>query len=130
MISPSHSRTTLHGWTYSTSEEVHFSDSEGQDLYVDDFFHQSDGLALKVGDDDSSALEMEFDISMREMGLAFGNDAPDYTDPGDEAVLTVFRGGAQVGQVSKEMNRNDDKDQRIALSGTCTLPGHPSHRGR
>jgi Ca2+-binding RTX toxin-like protein len=51
------------------------------------------------------------------ISLAFGNDDPNVTDTSDQAKLTLYRGAAEVGEVSVNVNANDLMDQRIAHHG-------------
>jgi hypothetical protein len=107
------------GWQSADSDVTFFTDSQGADLEVSDWWHQSHGQALGVFHDDPSYLIMDFGVPMRSISLAFGNDDPGWSNPGDEAVLTVFDGASQVGQEKVVMNRNDDMDQTISYSGAC-----------
>lgn len=101
------------GFQSADSPAVSFHDTSGADLAVQDFGVQSNGQALAVLGDDGSALEIRMDAPVTTMRLAFGNDDPGFTDPGDEARLTLFRGGNQVGQVAVVLNRDDEMNQRI-----------------
>ena len=106
------------GWTSADSALVHFTDSNGADNVLADYGHQSFGQALATFDDwDDSWLIMDFDVPVLELSLWFGNDDPTGSNPGDLAVLTVFSGAVQVGQTTVVMNRNDDMDQSIGISG-------------
>jgi hypothetical protein len=49
--------------------------------------------------------------------LAFGNDDPLFSNPGDRAVLRVSNGPITVGKRSVVMNRNDVMDQSIGFTG-------------
>lgn len=109
------------GFMSAESSLVQFFDSVGTDLEVADFGHQSHGKALVVYDlvishHHDSELIMKFTSPLTAISLAFGNDDPTYPS-GSRAVLTVYNGGTQVGQVSVEMNRNDLMDQTISFSG-------------
>ncbi len=107
------------GWTSNDSPLVHFSDSQGSDLFVRSLlFNQTHGNGLLVGSDDGSWLNMDFDVPVSSLSLAFGNDDPEGTNPGDQAILTAFLGDAQVGQTLVVMNRNDTMDQTISFSDT------------
>ena len=105
------------GWQSVDSTLVSFTDSDGAGLDIADYGHQSDGKALAVKSDDPSYLIMEFSVPMTSISLDFGNDDPGWSEPGDEAVLTLYYGASQVDQVSVVMNRNDDMDQSISFSG-------------
>ena len=105
------------GWFSADSALVSFTDSIGSGLAVGDYGHQSHGRALATNPDDPSYLIMDFVIPATDLQLAFGNDDPGWSNPGDTAVLTAFLGGTQVGQAVVVMNRNDIMDQTIGLSG-------------
>lgn len=104
-------------FTSDDSAHVHFRDSFGSQLRVDDFLHQSLGQGLSVARDDPSFLVMNFDAPVGGISLWFGNDDPCCTEQGDRAVLSVYRSGRQVGQASVILNRNDRMDQRIVFVG-------------
>lgn len=106
------------GWQSIDSAVTFFTDSNGANLQVADWGGQSNGQALGVLGDDPSFLIMDFSVPMQSISLAFGNDDPGWSNPGDEAVLTVFNGAAQVGQVKVVLNRNDIMDQTISFSGS------------
>jgi hypothetical protein len=106
------------GWMSNDSSLVTFSDSNGEQLIVGFFESQSDGLGLLVDTDiDDSILIMEFAADMSMLSLDFGNDDPEYSNPGDVAILTLYNGVAVVGQEVMEMNRDDIMNQTIAYSG-------------
>ena len=98
---------------------VYFTDTVGEGLQIADFGHQSNGQGLAVNTDyDNSALQMDFDILMSGISLGFGNDDPGWSNPGDEAVLTLYNGLILVDEVRVAMNRNDIYDQTISFSGS------------
>ena len=105
------------GFVSVESSLVVFSDSNGADLEVYNAGAESDGQALGVFSDDDSFLIMDFALPMKAVGLLFGNDDDGYSCAGDEAVLTMFRDGAQVAEVRVVMNRNDAGDQTIEYAG-------------
>jgi hypothetical protein len=105
------------GWTSADSDVAHFWDSIGADLDVSDYAHQSFGNALGVFGDDPSGLRIRFDVEICEISLSFGNDDPGFSNPGDEAVLRGYVDGVVVAETRVELNRNDDMDQTISLSG-------------
>jgi len=108
------------GFTSSDSALIHFSDTVGADLFVVNYPIEtagSNGLAVLRHRDDS-ALLMEFDFRAVALSIDLGNDNPDFSQAGDAAVLTVFLGGSQVGQVSLALNRNSAMDQTILFEGT------------
>ncbi len=105
------------GFVSVESSLVVFSDSDGANLEVYDAGAESDGQALGVFGDDDSYLIMDFALPMKAVGLLFGNDDDGFSCPGDEAVLTMFKDGAQVAEVRVVMNRNDLGDQTIEYAG-------------
>jgi hypothetical protein len=106
------------GWSSNDSPLVHFSDSNGNGLDLEDWGEQGLGKSLLVGDDwDGSGLVMDFDVQVNALSLAFGNDDAGWTNAGDQAILTAFLHGTQVGQETVVMNRNDVMDQIISISG-------------
>lgn len=106
------------GWVSADSPLVSFSDSQGADLNVGNYGAQSDGNALACNPDgDQSYLIMDFAIPSIDLQLDFGNDDPGWSNPGDEALLTLFLGATQVGQTAVVMNRDDIMNQTIGISG-------------
>ena len=106
------------GWISAESALVSFTDSNGTGLNVQDFGVQSIGKGLEVQtDNDSSILIMNFTQKMQSINMDFGNDDPAWITAGN-AVLTLFDGATQVGQVLVAMNLNDIMDQTIAYSGS------------
>ena len=96
---------------------VMFSDSVGQDLWVDDFGSAGSGhRCLYVGTDmDLSVLKIAFGFMADQFSLDFGNDDPAFTNPGDLAVLRLFHDAAPIGLVAVVLNRNDIMDQTISF---------------
>jgi hypothetical protein len=105
------------GWVSNDSPLVSFSDSMGANLDLEDYGHQSHGKGLGVYSDDPSYLIMDFSMIATSLALEFGNDDPGWSNPGDQAILTAFLGGTQVGQTSVVMNRDDIMNQSISISG-------------
>lgn len=106
------------GWMSVDSSLVSFTDSVGTDLNVGDYGAQSQGQALAVMTDfDDSWLVMDFAVRVNSLSLDFGNDDPAFSTAGDQAVLTAFLGGSQVGQTSVVMNRDDIMNQSISIAG-------------
>jgi len=107
------------GFTSSDSGAVHFGDTSGSDLIVLNSATVSNGSnALAVfSDHDDSALRIDLDFVAEAISFDFGNDDPLYSLASDQAVLTTFLGGTQVGQVMVTMNRNKAMDQTIAFAG-------------
>ena len=105
------------GWVSADTPLVSFSDSLGADLVVGDYGVSGHGNALGVFWDDPSYMIMDFSVITTSLQLEFGNDDANWSNPGDEAILTVFLGGTQVGQTSVVMNRDDIMNQSISISG-------------
>jgi hypothetical protein len=106
------------GWQSVDSSLVTFTDSVGAELDVNNYGVQGDGQSLVVSDDyDDSALIMDFSILLQSLSLDFGNDDPSWSDPGDEAVLTLFNGATLVDEIRVVMNRDDEMNQTIAFAG-------------
>ena len=106
------------GFMSLSSPLVTFTDSEGEDLYIDDYGLESDGHALAVGTDrDQSILIMDFAATIDSLSMDFGNDEPSYIFPGDYALLSAFLDGEFIGQTLVELNANDAMDQSISFSG-------------
>ena len=105
------------GWTSADSPLVHFYDSMGSDLDVANTEPESHGNEIRVFSDDPGYLQIHIEGVGCGISMSFGNDDPSYSNPGDMAVLTTFRGTTRVAQASVEMNRNDVMDQRIGVTG-------------
>lgn len=107
------------GFTSTDSGSVHFSDTSGADLIVLNSATVSNGSnALAVfSDNDDSALRIDLDFFANAISFDFGNDDPLFSLASDQAVLTTFLGGTQVGQVTVAMNRNKAMDQTISFAG-------------
>lgn len=101
------------GFASVAARGVTFSDTLGADLEVGAFV-EGHGQALAVFPDDESGLRITLARPTTRISLAFGNDDPCCSDPGDDAVLTLFRGALMVGEVRVPMNRNDVMDQTIS----------------
>jgi hypothetical protein len=99
---------------------ITFRDSSGSDLRVADYGDQSHGLALSVGGDDESKLEMSF-ANATSLSLEFGNDDPDFSHNGDRAWLKTYLGNTLVGSTWVKLNRDDEMNQTISLSGVGTF---------
>jgi len=104
------------GFASADSPAVTFHDTTGADLDVGDFGTQSRGQALAVFPDDDSGLRIVLARPTFRLALAFGNDDPSASEPGDEAVLTLFRGAAFVGECRVTMNRDDVMNQTISCA--------------
>jgi len=105
------------GWVSADTPLVSFTDSIGANLIVGDSGVSSHGKALGVYWDDPSYMIMDFSVVVNSLQFEFGNDDPGWSNPGDEAILTVFLGGTQVGQTFVVMNRDDIMNQSISISG-------------
>lgn len=117
----------LNGFQSLDSDEISFSDSEGEDLFLIPFDETSGSPALGVlfdglYDDFSDFPDSSFLVITPKEGtrliaisIAFGNDDPFATQPGDYAQIRGYRNGRLVESRNVVMNRNDLADQRIGL---------------
>jgi hypothetical protein len=107
------------GFSSAATPGVRFSDTSGADLIIINSATVSNGTnALAVfNDHDDSALLIELDFVANQISLDFGNDDPLFSLASDQAVLTTFLGGTQVGEVMVALNRNSAMDQNIAFDG-------------
>jgi hypothetical protein len=97
---------------------VTFSDSQGGNLSVQNFGGgQSNGQGLGTTSNSSSAIVIHFPGFPHGLTIGFGHDNPASTSVGDIALLQLFNGANQVGQVSTALNRNDVLDQTVSYSG-------------
>lgn len=98
-----------------TVSGVSFYDTIGSDLFVTDLGGGNHALAVLI--DDESLLEMLFSSISHSLSLSFGNDNPQFTRPGDVAILALYLDGEFVASTSVELNRNNLIDQTISLAG-------------
>jgi hypothetical protein len=106
------------GFTTDDSPIVHFYDTvnTGLKIYDASQFEGNGTQGLLVYDDfDGSMLKMTFDMNLVALSLDFGNDDPNYTNPGDYAFLKVYNNGVFVGMATVALNRNDLMDQSIGI---------------
>jgi hypothetical protein len=96
---------------------VTLTDTLGADLTIGNFSPQSNGLGLGVFGDDASRLQIDFAGGISALAIAFGNDDPGWTSPGDRAWLEMFNGAASLGTSSVDLNRDDVLNQVISWSG-------------
>lgn len=104
------------GFVSDDSGIVSFTGTNGSNLRIRDFNSQSDGRALGVFPDGPGELQMDFTQNVSGLTLAFGNDDPGFSNPGDRAWLTGWLGGTLVETVNVVMNRDDIMNQTIALT--------------
>lgn len=108
------------GFASVDSPLVHFTDTVGDGLKVNDYGVQSIGQGLLCDSDlDNSKIQMDFDVYMDELSLDFGNDDPGYSNPGDLAILELYDGASFLSRVTVVMNRDDIMNQTISYSGTA-----------
>jgi len=107
------------GFTSDDSPIVHFYDTSGADLRLDNYGGQSNNTnALGVfNDTDGSMLRMVFDMNMAALSFDFGNDDPSFTNPGDLAILKLYNNATFVGMVTVVLNRDDLMNQTIGFVG-------------
>ncbi len=95
-----------------------FTDTVGNDLRVQNWGVQSDGLGLAVFDDsDGGGLKIGIDGLADFITMDFGNDDPGFSQPGDLVYLEAYLGGGLVGTSQVVMNRDDIMNQAIAFGG-------------
>jgi hypothetical protein len=103
------------GQTFTSVDSglIHFSDTNGPDLFLADAAISPNGSnALAVFfDDDDSALRIGFDFTADMLSLDFGT-ALASPNPGT-AVLTIFNDGAQVDQVAMVLFRDGTLGQTL-----------------
>jgi Ca2+-binding RTX toxin-like protein len=104
------------GFVSAGVPQVFLYDTIGSELYVSDYGSQSHGLAISVGGDDASALEIRLSAPTNGISLGFGNDDPSVVNGSDLARLTLFEGTTQVGRVDVNVNANDAMDQTISAT--------------
>lgn len=103
------------GQTFTSvdSSLIHFSDTNGVDLFLADAsISPNDSNALAVFfDDDDSALRIDFDFTADMLSLDFGTEAVS-ADLGS-AVFTLFSGGVQVDQITVALVQNGTLGQTL-----------------
>ena len=88
------------GFTSASSPLVHFSDSSGAGLVVSNLFTECNNTqCLETQPDDGSFLIMDFDVLVNSISVDFGNHQPFGASNVQDAVLTLYLGAVQVGQV-------------------------------
>lgn len=90
----------------NNSPLVSFSDSMGNDLFVEDYSPQSSGKRRGV-----------FPFLLNLFSLIFRKNNPDHSSPDDIAKLDILNNNTLLNTVSVPLNRNDLADQIIAFSG-------------
>jgi len=107
------------GFTSFDSPIVHFYDTNGNGMDIANAGGETNNTqGLRVFDDgDGSMLGMDFDLNMGALSLDFGNDDPNWTNPGDLAILKLYNNGVFVGMSIVVLNRDDIMNQSIGWSG-------------
>jgi hypothetical protein len=96
---------------------VHFVDTIGDDIDTANPPPEADGIGLRIGGDDPSAILILFDVPTTRVSILFGNDDPGFSQDGDAATLIVYRNGTRIATRNTVMNRDDVANQRVAFSG-------------
>lgn len=110
----------VNGFASVGNPGVHFSDTSGANLFINDFGAQGDGQSLAVFDDsDRGKLQIDFDFGVNSISLDFGNDDPGWTLATDLAWLQIFNGATLVTTLSVLLNRDDIMNQSISYSGAA-----------
>jgi RTX calcium-binding nonapeptide repeat (4 copies) len=110
--------TKQNGFTSADSPLVHLSSIGSEPtLALDEFAGSGEGaLSLYANDGFGPGdIRMVLDRPTNRISLRFGFDFDSFSEPGDEAVLTVFRGTTEVGQTRIVLNRNGLMDQAISF---------------
>jgi hypothetical protein len=102
----------LNDFESDDSPLIHFSDTDGSNLFVLDY---EGSHAMAVLFDDDSGLLMEFDFVASALSLEIGNTA--LANFGDTAVLTVYSGGVEVDSTTLALNGTSAIDQTISYTG-------------
>lgn len=90
-------------------------------MNVEDYGQQSIGNAIGAFDDmNGNALKMTF-APTNFIGMDFGNDDPNFTNPGDLALLQVYNGATLVGFSTVVLNRDDLMNQSISFNGDSSF---------
>lgn len=110
------------GFQSDDSASVHFSDTAGSDLILLNGPISNNTNALVIGtDNDDSGLLIDIDFLAGALSMDIGNDQNAFLLGGESAVLTVYELpgalGAQVGQVTLQLNANGLLDQTIGIDG-------------
>lgn len=96
---------------------VQFTDSATNFLNVQPYAESFGSNSLATPTDDGSYLSILFPSLMNYLALDFGNDDPRVVQPGDQAMLYLFKGNQFVFVTSMDFNGNDLADQTISASG-------------
>ncbi len=104
------------GFTSADSPLVHFSDLGGTGqprvVSIGEAFGGGEKVMRPSG---QSGIGIRLDRPSNRISVTFGYDFQEFIEPGEEAVLTVFRGATQVGESRLELNRNALIDQTITF---------------
>lgn len=106
----------------NNSPLVGFSDSMGNDLFVEDYSSQSSSKRRGVFPFFLNLFSLIFgknnpDHSSRDNSLIFRKNNPDQSGPDNIAKLDILNNDTLLNTVSVPLNRNDLADQIIAFSG-------------
>jgi Ca2+-binding RTX toxin-like protein len=105
------------GFSSAGAPHVSFYATGTGALNVQDWGVDSHGKGLGVTPNDDTALDIRLSAPANSIRLAFGHDDPNLLNTSDLALLRLFRGAAQVGQVQVNFNANEIIDQTIGISG-------------
>ncbi len=108
------------GFSAVGHSNLKFFSANGNGLQTSNFGSQGDGNSLAVfSDADGNFLKGTFSGTTTSLALDFGNDDPNFTNPGDLATLTLFNGASLVSTVTVVLNRDDIMNQTISYSGSA-----------
>jgi len=105
------------GFSVAGQSGVSFTDTIGSNLNVGNYGNQGSGNSLLVGNDDASALRIDFATSVNSLSLAFGNDDRGYTGQDIFAYLQIFSAGTMIADVLMAANNDDIMNQTISYTG-------------
>jgi hypothetical protein len=112
-------------FTSADSSEIHFSDTQiafpsGNEMFILNAPFTNGSNALGVGfDDDDSALRIALDFQATEIGMDFFFGDVFLPQMDDEAVLTAYLNGVEVGQISKSLFLILPQDRSIVFKGAA-----------
>lgn len=99
--------------------QLTFFSANGSGLLTGNFGTQGNGNSLAVLDDaNDNFLIGKFASAQNSLSLGFGNDDPNFTNPGDLATLKLFSGATLVSTVTVVLNRDDIYNQFISYTGS------------
>jgi hypothetical protein len=106
------------GFVSSDSNLVRFSDTDGSNLQIINFFTgKSDGLGLFSGGDNPSGVRMRFARPVTAFSCQVGNDDGAFVGGTVYATLRGYLDGVNTANVVFQTNSNNDMDDGPAITG-------------